>query len=475
MRGQWRIAKRRAANAVAGSTGQRPREALAEILESKSLRGIRRASRWGFLGLLLLLVLVLGNSSLRACNIPVFRYALENWKPDYFQVLVLSRGPLDETQRALVDRLHAEVNSSRAANLQVLVVDLTVRRVVEALAEESRGKPLPKPELDALESSLAELPLERPRMVVLYPGQYDRLAWSADLTEEAVKTLVDSPARQAVGERLLAGESAVWVLVETGRPEEDQRAWDELTRQLAEAEKKVRLPERELIETDEYYRADVKIDLKVKFSAVRVSASDPAEAAFVSMLRGSEADLAEFDQPLAIPIYGRGRTYFALVGKGINQETISENCQFLCGACSCQVKQDNPGVDMLMAVPWEERVSEQGSAAPPLPQLTGIGALELTAGEVSAEDLSTAAVAPTEDSAGTKEPVAVASDPKREEIAAAAAPGGLKPARETPSNAVATPVPAPASSSAFSWKLVGIVSAAAAVAVAALMFMARGG
>jgi len=456
------------------------------------MHGPAACSAHGVLPWCLVALLVLfasANGSLQACNIPVFRYALENWKPDYFQVLVLSRGPLDETRQTLVEQLHAEVNSSRPANLQVLSIDVETRKIGEALAEESRGKPLPKAEVDALERTLAELPLERPRLIVLYPGQYDRLAWSADLSEEAVRALVDSPARQAVGERLLSGESAVWVLVETGRPDEDQRAWDELTRQLADAETKVRLPERELIETDEYFRADVKIDLKVKFSALRVSPNDPAEAAFVAMLRGSEADLAEFDQPLAIPIYGRGRTHFALVGKGINQATIGESCQFLCGACSCQVKQENPGVDMLMAVPWEERVSQQGSVTPPLPQLTGIGALEVTADESPAATKATAAAEgsdstaaatarPTESSqqsSNAGESVAQRVDPKRAEIEAAAAPGGVKSAPETPVASSKTPNASAGESSTFSWKLVGIVSAAAAVAVATLMVMARGG
>ena len=80
-----------------------------------------------------------------------------------------------------------------------------------------------------------------------------------------------------------------------------------------------------------------------------------------------------------MPIYGRGRTYFALVGAGINANMIEESGHFLCGACSCQVKEDNPGIDMLLAVNWSDRI--KGSAMPEviLPELTGIGSLELAA------------------------------------------------------------------------------------------------
>jgi hypothetical protein len=95
------------------------------------------------------------------------------------------------------------------------------------------------------------------------------------------------------------------------------------------------------------------------------------------MLHGSEADLREFNDPIAIPIYGRGRAHFGLVGGGINPQMVEETGQFLCGACSCQVKDENPGVDIVMAVDWAHQV--HGTAMPPivLPELTGIGGLDV--------------------------------------------------------------------------------------------------
>ena len=156
---------------------------------------------------------------------------------------------------------------------------------------------------------------------------------------------------------MLDGQSAVWVLLESGDVQRDDQAWEVLQSELTRSMQVVQLPARELIETDEFFRPEVPIDLRVEFSAVRLSADDPAERAFASLLRGSEADLREFDDPIAIPLYGRGRTYFALVGAGMNADTIEENGHFLCGACSCQIKEDNPGLDMLMAVNWADQVT----------------------------------------------------------------------------------------------------------------------
>jgi hypothetical protein len=93
------------------------------------------------------------------------------------------------------------------------------------------------------------------------------------------------------------------------------------------------------------------------------------------MLLNSEPDLAEYDEPIAIPVFGRGRTSFALVGAGIHEGTIGDSCRFVCGDCSCQVKEQNPGRDLLMAVDWDGRVTGSAMPEPELPALTGIGAL----------------------------------------------------------------------------------------------------
>ena len=47
------------------------------------------------------------------------------------------------------------------------------------------------------------------------------------------------------------------------------------------------------------------------------------------------------------------RALCALVGKGINHETLDEACSLLIGSCSCQVNDLNPGVDLLLAADWD--------------------------------------------------------------------------------------------------------------------------
>jgi hypothetical protein len=71
------------------------------------------------------------------------------------------------------------------------------------------------------------------------------------------------------------------------------------------------------------------------------------------MLLSTEPDLAAVREPIVFPIFGRGRALYALVGKGIRAETIEQAATFLIGKCSCQVKEQNPGTDLLLTADWK--------------------------------------------------------------------------------------------------------------------------
>jgi hypothetical protein len=74
----------------------------------------------------------------------------------------------------------------------------------------------------------------------------------------------------------------------------------------------------------------------------------------VRQLLGSEPDLAGLSEPMAFPVFGRGRVLYALVGAGITAENVRKAAEFLGGDCSCTVKRDNPGTDLLLIADWGE-------------------------------------------------------------------------------------------------------------------------
>jgi hypothetical protein len=331
-----------------------------------------------------------------ACSIPVFRYALERWRPDYYEVVVLHRGPLGESDEQLVEKMRmASTDEKKPANLGVVLVDL------DKLADAEEGSGPPK----ELVEKYADL--QSPELLVHYPpyGPNRWQAWTGPLNADSVQRLIDSPLRQQIVKRLLAGDSSVWVMIDSGDEKKDAEAEATLRRDLARMEEALELPPQEVLQAEQEYQPLTQVELRIGFTLLRLRRDDPQEQIFLSMLLNSEPDLADFEEPIAIPIFGRGRTFFALVGKGINTENIEDNCYFICGDCSCQIKEQNPGMDMLMAVNWDEGV--MGSAFPDvsLPELTGIGGLEIVDLTTSTESNKKEEAAEPETEVDTEEEV----------------------------------------------------------------------
>ena len=293
-----------------------------------------------------------------ACDTPVFQWALERWPADDYELVVFHSGPLD----AAPARIAAQFGEDPKANVRLLTVDVAS-------------------ELDDSIRVLwhAQQNAALPHMVVGYPRHQSAFAeaWSGPFTEDNVKAALDSAARSKVAARILAGDAAVWVLLEFGEPAKDAAAAQMVQTHIERA------PEA-LFETATRPAAD---SVQPSFSMVRVARDDPLERVFVQMLLRTEPDLASFDEPMVFPVYGRGRALYALVGAGITERNILEACHFVVAGCSCEIKAQNPGTDLLMSVDWEtalagapmERVTPfpvQAPAAPDVPaQLFGGGPL----------------------------------------------------------------------------------------------------
>ena len=303
---------------------------------------------------------------LQACSTPVFQYALERWQPDHYEVVILHRKPLGDEDNEIFELLRRSAGDDAApANLSVRSIDLS-----------QPVDPDDQKLVDAAEPSD-----DTPWMHVRYPAftQTDRLAFSGPFNSEMAAALLDSPARREVVERIVAGDSAVWILIESGDPAKDDAAELVLQKRLSHLQNTLEVPKKTDAVVSELFPADESVtnraELPLRLTLLRVSRDDPAERGFVSMLVNSEPDLVEFQEPIAIPIFGRARSHYALVGKGISDDNIDDSCQFLCGSCSCEVKVQNPGADMLVRANWENLITgtiEEQS----LPTLIGLGAID---------------------------------------------------------------------------------------------------
>lgn len=293
-----------------------------------------------------------------ACQVPVFRYALERWPADNYEFVVIHDGPVTESQKLsvgqLVDLDHRSVLSANFSVRYISTRDLKDPALKKAWADHSQdGQPV-----------LASL---YPRTAQEVP---DRLIDAGPLRTLKTNYFSDSPVRQKIAERLVSGESAVWIFVPCGKAEQDAKALIRLTNAIKSNEESLELPEQDEIEEEQELLEQVDIELRLDFSILTLDRKDPKEQFLLKMLLASEPDLEGLDQPMAFPVLGRGRVLYALVGKGISEETVSLASRFIIGPCSCQVKNQNPGFDLLMACDWDEKIGK-AKLSDPLPENDG--------------------------------------------------------------------------------------------------------
>lgn len=276
-----------------------------------------------------------------ACQVPVFRYALERWSADKYQVIVLSSGALDGPSQTNLQRLQS-AEAEHGANFEVVAADV-------ATIDDDR----------LLELWQQHQPNDSPLMIVLYPRTAaevpDRVIEASELTSEAIDRLLHSPVRKEVAQRLGSGQSAVWIFVPSGDADKDSVALRTLEQRLAANQQNLSVPTAEVLDIDPLRLENNQIPLRIEFSIVTLDRQDPQEAFLLSALAHSEADLSQ-SEPQAFPVFGRGRVLYGLVGRGIMPATIGVACKFIAGPCSCQVKNLNPGFDLLLSYNWDEAV-----------------------------------------------------------------------------------------------------------------------
>jgi hypothetical protein len=299
------------------------------------------------------LALLLSVAPVRACTIPVFRYALERWQPEPYEGVLFHRGPLTPEQQKVLALLAGDEKAP--ANLTVTPIDVDGKLAGRA-AKLWASQP---------ESAKASLPL-----LLVNSGDADEKAgpvYAGPLEAAAITKVIDSPARREIAARIMKGETAVWVLIESGDAARDAAAAALLTDSLAAQQKALKLPVQDPEAPGPKLRS--ALPLKVEFSVLRIAAGDAAESSFVRMLLlGAVTPAAgKARGPVVVPVFGQGRALIQLEGEDLTRESIEHVSKFLVGECSCQVKELNPGHDLLMCANWASVLDEELAAQPDEP------------------------------------------------------------------------------------------------------------
>ncbi len=287
-----------------------------------------------------------------ACNVPVFRYALERWRPDIYQLVVYYQDEIDQKALALLQK--SAVGQDSLANFSLKIIDVST----------------PEGKLTAAQNEIEEFPW----FEIYYPAnsQVRGLVRGGSFNWANVQKILHSPVRSNLANSLLKGDAAVWVLLKCGDMKKDEKFFQMLKTNLERASSALKIPATGVdIDGNPIDVSDFK-DYPVHFSLIQISKNDSDEVLLINMLAGSEPDLRDYDEPLAFPIFGRGRALYALIGNGINEQTIWQACRSIINWCSCEVKTSNPGIDLLISADWSKPAGGSLVKDVPLPPLTGL-------------------------------------------------------------------------------------------------------
>lgn len=283
-----------------------------------------------------------------ACNIPVFRYALERWQPDVLHATVFHRGAISADERRQIEQLQLHAAGSSKANWELQMADV--------------DSPLAPPISDLWARVQKQADLEKPYLVV--QGEHLRgpfTCWAGALEDASNAGLTHSPAREQLGKRLLAGHAIVWLVVRSRDAAKNDSLLALLNRQCAKLEQAIQLPDGIGLPGSELFS---EVPLLLKYSVLEIDRENPQEQFLVRLAQGFQPEAFEEDEPLVLPVFGRGRALEVIPANQLNDRLVEDLTTFLCGACSCQVKEQNPGFDLLLSVDWDRELFGENGPRP---------------------------------------------------------------------------------------------------------------
>ncbi len=145
-----------------------------------------------------------------ACNIPVFRYALERWKPDACEVFVFTDAGFKADQHAELAQLTKAAQDKRS-NLSVSFSEVGVDK---------------DPRHRELWETIRQLPGAKLPYVVVRTSVNDKQAvngWHGPLANFQASQLLESPSRRELAKRLLKGDSVVWIVLKSNHTDRNEQ------------------------------------------------------------------------------------------------------------------------------------------------------------------------------------------------------------------------------------------------------------
>lgn len=284
-----------------------------------------------------------------ACDTPVYRYAMYRWTPLPYEVYCLHHGKLPKADQDLHKAVAEEGPGGSIANVYITPVDLDQKKALDAV---------PEPVKAIWRARAGKSPA---RYVVMAPWGAELLVGDLDLT--AARAIVESPVRSEIGREFDEGHGVVLLLVGGKEARENARIETACRAVMAKAEagRLFNEPSPDSGSTPAQRPEEVGMQAvpdnqqpNLRIALVKLDRANAAEQWLLKMLTAMAPDLEKSaHEPMLFAIYGRGRAMPPGIGQEVNAESLTELLRFLADRCSCTIKDQNPGLDLLMRWDWE--------------------------------------------------------------------------------------------------------------------------
>ncbi len=172
------------------------------------------------------ITLLLAALAATACNVPVFRHALERWPAEPFEAVVFHRDALSPSEQRATSAL-TNTAAQLGANFTLRTLNLSTPPTADdkQLWRAQSNAALPWIAVRATQADETALPF-----------------WTGTPADLPPAALMDSPMRQELARRLLGGDSIVWLLLESGDKAQDDKAAALLLGELPPLQTSLQLP-----------------------------------------------------------------------------------------------------------------------------------------------------------------------------------------------------------------------------------------
>ncbi len=219
-----------------------------------------------------------------ACTTRVSEWVLLNSAAHQYSLIYFHKGSVSESEKKQNQKLAEEISTS---NIQF--------------------------------NTISSQEITEPYYGLYYEGRF----FSKYKTVDDLRGLSSSPLREKIADELMAGKLCVMLFLKTDIKEKDEKGLNTL---------------RGAIESSPFGKI---------ITVVELSRNSREEHHFASLLLNVEDDLKYIQEPMLFGIFGRFKALEPLLGKGISEENIHLMIDYFSAECSCLIKDDLPGTDIL--------------------------------------------------------------------------------------------------------------------------------